>query len=181
MPKPILLGITLYLLCSWASQYTSFYAYLMTSLLSNSCFEKAHSFPCPASLSTARSCWILEVFVDCSQQVLPKGITKMWNDFLLEEKNMSNKDWIPKATSIELFFILQEMFNWKGKGSEVAVWSLDYFFSDVQTLNDEIRTQIYRMNAVLVILGRWDDTNCNVRGSQDTFSWLLWCLSFPSC
>lgn len=25
---------------------------------------------------------------------------------------MSNKNWIPKATSIELFFVLEEMLNW---------------------------------------------------------------------
>ena len=36
---------------------------------------------------------------------------------LLEEKYMSNKNWIPKATSIELFFVLEEMLNLKGQGS----------------------------------------------------------------
>lgn len=147
----------------------------MTLLLSNGGFEKAHSFPCPASPSAARSCWILEVLVDCSQQVLPKGITKMWNDFLLEEKNMSNKNWIPKATSTGLFFF----FFCSSRNVQLErakLWScrlkfrLFFFFLDFQTLKDEIRIQISGIHIISVTLGRWHETNCNVRELRCIFS-----------
>lgn len=51
---------------------------------------------------------------------------------LSEEKYMSNKNWIPKATSIELFFVLEEMLNLKGHGLKCLLkfrrfFSLSYF------------------------------------------------------
>lgn len=68
------------------SQHTWLGACLMALQFPNDRFKKRHIFPRPPPLSAARSCWILEVPVDCSQLGLPGGITKMWNDVLREEK-----------------------------------------------------------------------------------------------
>lgn len=70
------------------------------------------------------------------------------------------------------FFVPQEMFNWKGQSSEVAVWSLGFFFFflDFQTLKDEIRIQISGIHIISVTLGRWHETNCNVRELRCIFS-----------
>ena len=71
---------------------------------------------------------VLQAALDkCCQEALPKC-----EMVLLEEKYMSNKNWIPKATSIELFFVLEEMLNLKGHGLKCLLkfrrfFSLSYF------------------------------------------------------